>query len=156
MARHKKVAPMDDDLPALDISSLIDCTFLLLIYFLVTTTIQKREQDLDMTLPAAAPSESVPDIDPKFIKVDANGTISVGAGASQIPMDSDPDSRDLPLLTADLQSYASAAKSAGSNSRPLVQLYVDGGASQQRVIDVLNVLAGVGISNVTFTDLVDP
>jgi biopolymer transport protein ExbD len=154
MARHKKREAADEDLPALDISSLIDATFLLLIYFLVTTTIQKREQDLDMTLPAAAPSESQPDIDPKFIKVDANGAISVGAGAAQIPMDADPDVRELPLLTADLQSYASAAKSAGS--KPLVQLYVDGGANQQRVIDVLNVLAGVEITNVTFTDLVDP
>jgi biopolymer transport protein ExbD len=156
MARHKKREAADEDLPALDISSLIDATFLLLIYFLVTTTIQKRETDLDMTLPAAAPSETPPDIDPKFIKIDASGAVSVGSGAAQIPMDSDPDSRDLPLLTADLQTYASAAKSAGSNSKALVQLYVDGGASQQRVIDVLNVLAGVGITNVTFTDLVDP
>jgi biopolymer transport protein ExbD len=154
MARHKKVENLEEDQPALDISSLIDCTFLLLIYFLVTTTIQKREQDLDMTLPAAAPSESQPDIDPKFIKLDANGAIYVGAGASQIPMDTDPSVRDLPLLTADLQTYASAAKSA--DSKPLVQLYVDGGASQQRVIDVLNALAGVEITNVTFTDLVDP
>jgi len=154
MARHKKVENLEEDQPALDISSLIDCTFLLLIYFLVTTTIQKREQDLDMTLPAAAPSESQPDIDPKFIKVDANGAIYVGAGASQIPMDTDPSVRDLPLLTADLQTYASAAKSA--DSKPLVQLYVDGGANQQRVIDVLNALAGVEITNVTFTDLVDP
>jgi biopolymer transport protein ExbD len=156
MARHKKRQGLEEDLPKLDISSLIDATFLLLIYFLVTTTIQKRETDLDMTLPAAAPSETPPDIDPKFIKIDANGAVSVGAGAAQIPMDTDPDSRDLPLLTADLMSYASAAKSAGTNSKPLVQLYVDGGASQQRVIDVLNVLAGVGISNVTFTDLIDP
>jgi biopolymer transport protein ExbD len=156
MARHKKRQSLEEDLPKLDISSLIDATFLLLIYFLVTTTIQKRETDLDMTLPAAAPSETPPDIDPKFIKIDANGSVSVGAGAAQIPMDTDPDSRDLPLLTADLMSYASAAKSAGTNSKPLVQLYVDGGASQQRVIDVLNVLAGVGISNVTFTDLIDP
>lgn len=154
MARHKKVESLEEDQPALDISSLIDCTFLLLIYFLVTTTIQKRETDLDMTLPAAAPSESQPDIDPKFIKIDSNGAISVGAGASQIPMDADPSVRDLPLLTADLQTYASAAKSA--ESKPLVQLYVDGGASQQRVIDVLNALAGVEITNVTFTDLVDP
>lgn len=154
MARHKKVESLEEDQPALDISSLIDCTFLLLIYFLVTTTIQKREQDLDMTLPASAQSESQPDIDPKFIKVDASGAIYVGAGASQIPMDADPSVRDLPLLTADLQTYASAAKSA--DSKPLVQLYVDSGASQQRVIDVLNALAGVEITNVTFTDLIDP
>ncbi|WP_193212171.1 ExbD/TolR family protein [Luteolibacter marinus] len=154
MARHTKAAQQDEDTPALDISSLIDATFLLLIYFLVTTTIQKRETDLGMTLPAAAPSETPPDIDPKFISIDANGTVSVGAGAAQIPMDSDPDSRDLPLLTADLKSYASAAKMA--DSKPLVQLYVDGAAVQQRVIDVLNALASVEITNVTFTDLVDP
>ena len=153
MARHTNVESPDEDLPALDISSLIDCTFLLLIYFLVTTTIQKRETDLDMTLPAAAPTQSQPDIDPKFIKIDSNGAISVGAGASQIPMDADPSVRDLPLLTADLQTYASAAKSA--DSKPLVQLYVDGGARQQRVIDVLNALAGAQISSVTFTDLVE-
>jgi biopolymer transport protein ExbD len=72
----------------------------------------------------------------------------------RIPMDADPSVRDLPLLTADLQTYASAAKSA--DSKPLVQLYVDSGASQQRVIDVLNALAGVEITNVTFTDLIDP
>jgi biopolymer transport protein ExbD len=36
-----------------------------------------------------------------------------------------------------------------------VQLWVDGGANQQRVIDVLNALVGAGISSVTFTDLVD-
>lgn len=154
MARHKKSAAQEEDEPALDISSLIDATFLLLIYFLVTTTIQKRETDLGMTLPASAPSETPPDIDPKFIRIDANGTISVGAGSSQIPMDSDPDSRTLPLLTEDLKSYASAAKMA--DTKALVQLYVDGGASQQRVIDVLNALASVDITNVTFTDLVDP
>ena len=37
----------------------------------------------------------------------------------------------------------------------LLQVFVDGGAQQQRVIDVLNALSGVGITKVTFTDLVD-
>ena len=68
-------------------------------------------------------------------------------------MDSDPTVRDLPLLTGVLELYASAAKA--SDSKPLVQIYADGDASQQRVIDVLNALAGVKISSVTFTDLVD-
>jgi hypothetical protein len=36
--------------PALDISSLIDVCFLLLIYFLVTSTITPRETDLGMAL----------------------------------------------------------------------------------------------------------
>ena len=153
MARHKRSAKAEEDEPKLDISSLIDATFLLLIYFLVTTTIQPREQDVQMTLPAAAPSEVPPDIDPKLIKVDANGAIYVGAGASQIPMDSDPGVREVPLLEADLRSYKQAADT--TNAEALVQVFVDGGAQQQRVIDVLNALSGVGITKVTFTDLVD-
>ena len=53
MARKKIAEALEDDEPGLDISSLIDVCFLLLIYFLVTTTIQPREQDLRMSLPAA-------------------------------------------------------------------------------------------------------
>ncbi len=153
MSRHKRAERAEEDAPKLDISSLIDATFLLLIYFLVTTTIQPREQDVPMTLPAAAPSETPPEIEPKLIKVDAGGAIFVGTGAAQLPMDAD-DNRAVPLLFADLQAYSDFAKSSGQE--PLVQIYVDGGARQQRVIDVLNALAGVGITKVTFTDLVDP
>ncbi|MBB5353549.1 biopolymer transport protein ExbD [Haloferula luteola] len=153
MARHKHSESAEEDLPKLDISSLIDATFLLLIYFLVTTTIQPREQDVPMTLPAAAPSEKPPEIEPKLIKIDASGAIFVGTGAAQLAMDAD-DNRSVPLLFADLQAYSDLAKSSGQEA--LVQIYVDGSARQQRVIDVLNALAGVGITKVTFTDLVDP
>jgi len=153
MARRTHDEPLEDDEPKLDISSLIDATFLLLIYFLVTTTIQPREQDLPMNLPASAPSEEPPEIEPKFIRIDMNGAIYVGQGGAQIPMDSDPSVRDLPLLTEDLRSYSQAAEAAGTD--PLVQIYADGNAEQQRVIDVLNALAGVGIQRVTFTDLLD-
>src|SRR5690606_13023200 len=125
-----------------------DCTFLLLIYFLVCTTVQKRETDLGMTLPASVPSSEMPDIDPKLIRIDGDGIISVGAGEAQITMDTDPSVREVPLLTADLRTYAAALKA--SNQEPLVQVYVDGAASQQRVIDVLNALAGVDITKVTF------
>ncbi len=145
---------MEEDQPKLDISSLIDATFLLLIYFLVTTTIVPRESDVQMQLPAAAPSETPPEIEPKLIRIDAAGAIYVGSGAGQIPMDANADSRDVPMLFEDLKAYAASAKSA--SAEPLVQIYVDGGAKQQRVIDVLNALAGVEISKVTFTDLVDP
>lgn len=153
MARHKKAEAPPIDEPQLDISSLIDCTFLLLIYFLVTTTIQKREQDLDMMLPAAAPSTEQPPIEPMFIKVDQNGAVYVGAGPAQQLMDTDTGVRELPLLRQQLEMYSSAAKAA--DSQPLVQIYVEGDAQQQRVVDVLNALAGAQINKVTFTDLVD-
>jgi biopolymer transport protein ExbD len=149
MARHKKRQPYEDVPPALDISSLIDVCFLLLIYFLVTSTLTPKETDLQMQ-----ESTKTPDINPMFIRVDANGAIYVGTGSAQQILDTDPQDRSVPLLSSQLQLYASAAK--GADSTPLVQLYVDGNAVQQRVIDVLNSLARVEISSVTFTDLVDP
>ena len=154
MARHRKYLAEDSAEPGLDISSLIDVCFLLLIYFLVATTIQKKEVDVPLALPSSAPSDAnMPDIDPLFIKVDANGSIFTGAGSGQQILDTDPSSRALPLLTQQLNLYVTGASSGGK--KPLVQMWVDGAANQQRVIDVLNALVGAGISSVTFTDLVD-
>jgi biopolymer transport protein ExbD len=153
MARHKQYDPVEEISAELDISSLIDVTFLLLIYFLVTSAIQVRETDLGMKLPAALPGDTQPTIEPMFIKIDAAGTIFTGVGASQQALDSDTSVRSLPMLTGQLDMYASAARTA--NNTPLVQLWADSGATQQRVVDVLNALASQGIQSVTFTDLVD-
>jgi biopolymer transport protein ExbD len=68
-------------------------------------------------------------------------------------LDTDSTVREVPQLSQQLQLYVAGASSGGK--KPLVQLWVDGGANQQRVIDVLNALVGAGISSVTFTDLVD-
>ena len=154
MARHRKYQLNEEANPALDISSLIDVCFLLLIYFLVATTIQKKEVDVPLALPSSAPSDAnMPDIDPLFIKVDANGAVFTGAGSNQQLLDSDPGVRVLPMLTQQLTLYVAGASSG--DKKPLVQMWVDPGANQQRVIDVLNALVGAGISSVTFTDLVD-
>jgi biopolymer transport protein ExbD len=88
-----------------------------------------------------------------FIRIEPNGAIYTGVGASQQAMDTDVSARELPLLRGQLDMYASAARAA--NTKPLVQISADGEASQQRVIDVLNALAGVNISSVTFTDMLD-
>lgn len=153
MARHRKFEAEEEGNPALDISSLIDVCFLLLIYFIVTSTIAPRESDLGMALPSANPSTEQPEIEPLFIRIEGNGAIYTGTGASQQQMDTDVDVRELPLLRGQLDMYSSAARAA--NSKPLVQIYADGEASQQRVIDVLNALAGVNINSVTFTDLIN-
>jgi biopolymer transport protein ExbD len=68
-------------------------------------------------------------------------------------LDTDVDSRAVPMLSDLLRLYVAGANSG--DKKPLVQMWVDGGANQQRVIDVLNALVGANISSVTFTDLVD-
>jgi len=152
MARRKRTEAPEEDEPALDISSLIDVTFLLLIYFIVTTTLQKKETDLNMNLPGKAPVETQLDIPPMFIKLNNAGAVYVGTGAAEQLMDSDINVRDLPNLKSQLQLYKDA--SAATQSTPLVQVYVEDEARQQRVIDVINALAATGIKSITFTDLV--
>jgi biopolymer transport protein ExbD len=151
MARHKHYEPAEDADPALDISSLIDVCFLLLIYFLVTSTIKPKESDLDLHLASRESEEIQPHIVPLLIKVETDNTVSVGIGSTQQLLDTDPDLRELPVLCSWLDIYAAAARSAFN--QPLVQLWVADGASQQRVVDVLNALASKGIHNVAFTDL---
>lgn len=152
MARHKSAERPALSEPDLDISSLIDICFLLLIYFLVSMTIAPREQDLGMSLPVPG-GGPVARIAPMFIRVDDSGTVFTGTGMEERVMDANPESRDLPLLSSQLKLYAEAARS--SMDTPLVQILVGNGTTQQRVVDVLNALAAQQIASVTFTDLLE-
>lgn len=155
MARHKKIQAPDEDEPGLDISSLIDVCFLLLIYFLVTTQIVKKEQELSTALPAVAPSDTPPDLAPMLILLEANGSVSIKNESGVVELiESNADARKLPNLSQRLELHKSAADVA--SQKALVQIRVDGDAVQQRVTDVLNALAGAKITEITFTDLLDP
>ena len=149
MARRKQGLVPEDDEPELDISSLIDVCFLLLIYFMVTATIQPRESDLGMTLPSEAPSDTPPEISPMLIEIQDDGSIVVN---KEEPLDlaASGKRRNLPLLEQRLQIYKDGA--AAANTDPLVQVGVGSETPQQSVIDVLNSLVGLDIVKVTFTD----
>jgi biopolymer transport protein ExbD len=155
MARHKKAQPLELDEPGLDISSLIDVCFLLLIYFIVTSQIVKKEQELSTSLPSTAPSDTPPDLAPMLILLEGNGNISLQGESGIIELvESDSDARELPNLSQRLDLHKSVADTA--SQKALVQIRVAGDAVQQRVIDVLNALAGANITEITFTDINDP
>ncbi len=150
MARHKTYAASDIDQPGLDISSLIDVCFLLLIYFLVTSTILPRERDLGLDLAGIPNGQALKVIEPLYIRIEGGGEILTGRPGMLQMMDPDASVREVPLLAATLDLYATATRAA--DSTPLVQIDAADGAIQQRVIDVLNALAKAGIHSVTFTD----
>lgn len=147
--KHHGEKPTD---PGLDISSLIDVCFLLLIYFLVTSTILPPESDLDMKSPARDATQPVPqnEILPLFLRIEADGRVLSGEAPARQVLDTDIGSRDLPLLRSQLDIYSAASRAAGI--MPLVRIDADGEATQQRVIDVLNALNAAGIQSVAFTD----
>jgi hypothetical protein len=57
------------------------------------------------------------------------------------------------MLSTRIEAYVSAARLG--NGQPLVQIYVEGPAEQQRVMDVIDVLRSHRIDHLTFTDLID-
>jgi biopolymer transport protein ExbD len=59
----------------------------------------------------------------------------------------------LPVLVETLTTLRTSAEAIGS--KPVVQLWVEGGVPHQRVVDVLNALSKAGIKSVALTDLKD-
>lgn len=154
MARHKKILPPEKDEPGLDISSLIDVCFLLLIYFLVTTQIVKKEQELSTAIPSLDPLTQPVELAPLFIEVEGNGNVSIRNESGLIEViETKPEDRLLPNLLERLKLHKGAADVSGKKA--LVQIKVDGEAVQQRVTDVMNSLASAQITEITFTDLLD-
>ncbi len=147
MGRRVTLSAPPDVEPQLDMAPLIDVSFLLLIYFLVTSTIEKREADLGLTLPTENPDSSSAqvEIDQKTIVIDSEGAVVVNDDI----LDTDAGNRELPNLTSRLKMYSKAAELSGS--KPLVVVSADDSSKGQRLVDVLNALAGEGIKNVTMT-----
>ena len=88
MARKIRYRPEKEKEPELDISSLIDVSFLLLIYFLVTSTLKKKETDLSIVLPTQVPTDNPDPIDPIAIKVETDGSITYDGQAISGPSSS--------------------------------------------------------------------
>ena len=139
MAKKKRYEPEQVEDPALDISSLIDVSFLLLIYFLVTSTLEPRESDLSMEMPTDSGKASSIQIDPLKIRLTAAGQISI---ADQIMADD-------AQVEAELDRYKQLTDA--TNKKPLVIVSSDDEAKQQRFIDLMNGLAKVGITTITLS-----
>lgn len=142
----RRRAPKEED-PALDMSSLIDVSFLLLIYFLVTSTLDPKEADLGMTMPTSSGKGAAVEIDQMTIEVNSTGHIVLNDEV----LDTDAESRKVPLLLDRLRTYAESARL--TDSKPMVIIAADDAAKGQRFIDVLNALADpkVDIQNVTIS-----
>ena len=145
---HNQEDSLTLDEPMLDISSLIDVCFLLLIYFLVTTTIQPREQDLQSPVPGVTSPDKIPPIPAMLIELRQSGEVVVNPGEAAEVFDSDSESRQLPNLKGRLGSIVGM----GPSSTPRVMLRVHNEVKQQRYIDVLNCLAAAGISDIAIQD----
>ena len=137
--------------PELDISSLVDVAFLLLIYFLVTSTLRPDETDLSIVLPSQVPNENPLDIDPIAIVIGPDGSVTYNE--EPIPLSGGSGADRLPDLRQRLKAYKDLAD--GTNQEAMVTVKADDDGKTQRFIDVVNALASVKIKNVTMTGFRD-
>ena len=150
MARKRRHRLEEASEPVLDISSLIDVSFLLLIYFIVTSTIQRREQDLGLVLPSdSEPTDA--ETKPMPIKISKAGEVIIYPAdpSAKETVESDPDARELPNLLESLIVYKEGASL--SKGGPIVILIPEDTAKSQRFMDVLNCLAKAKITQVTLS-----
>lgn len=139
--RRKRVGEKQFESVTVDMSSLVDLSFLLLVFFLVTTTLLAKEQDL----PMAVPTEGMPgDTKPITIRVEADDRVVLHPGQTfQEEVAGSATGHDLEGLKERL-----AMLRLGNRG---VQLDVMDGASYQRFVDVLSCLRGEGWDEVGIT-----
>ncbi len=120
--------------PNVNLTSLIDVVFLLLIFFMVSTTFQK-DKHINLTLPQAEKGKSQTQADQIFVSVDSQGAYSVNSRA---------------LVKNDAKTLELAIESLGfsDKSTPLI-ISADAQASHQSVVTVMDVSARLGFSKVS-------
>ncbi len=127
----------------LQIGPLIDVVFLLLIYFILTSSLKSPEGDLGIALPGSqAISETINMPDEQMIEITADGDINLNNNL--FPSNG---GRNLPELVTLLQRYKSASDAA--NNKAMITIQAENTTQYQRVIDVLNACAQADIKHVT-------
>lgn len=140
-----KAPPFESEEPDVNVAALIDMTFLLLIYFMVSATLHRSEADLGIRLPGMVQqAQNVVMEDEQTIEIQKTGRIVLNGQEFDAP-----DSVDLPELVTTLVRYRQASEA--SKNPPLVTIWAEDETLHQRVVDVMNACAGAGIKNLTFT-----
>ena len=122
---------LEDEELSVDMAPLIDCVFLLLIFFLVATTLKKIDRELPLTLPDSAASMEVQQPDEfSVIGIDREGNFYLDG--TPVP---------LGMLQSELRSKAQA------NPQVKLRLDADKDVAFSKVMQVLDILRFEGLSN---------
>ena len=139
-----KLKRMDDIKAEVDMTPMIDCVFLLLVFFMVSTTFNKQEADISFALPGTAEQSDAVEIpDEQIIQITEAGNVFLNDLEYDRPTDP-----NMPELIKTLELFR---KTAEANKVPaMITIAPDDNVKQQRVVDVLNACTAAKIANVTF------
>ena len=128
----------------IDMTPMIDCTFLLLVFFMVGSTLHRQEADISFSLPGVAEqSESVEIPDEQIIEILPDGNVML----NDLQYDKAGDAT-LPELTETLKRFKETADA--NKVEAMITIAPAAQVKQQRVVDVLNACAVAKIKYVTF------
>jgi len=128
----------------LQIAPLIDVVFLLLIYFMVTASLIKKEGDIPFLLPANIPAEEIVELPIEvLIEIQANGIVEVEGRRFAV------EDRLLNELVMQLAQLKAIAKT--QNAPFSVNLLPSAETIHDRVIDVMDACAAAGVKNLSFS-----
>jgi biopolymer transport protein ExbD len=132
----------------LQIAPLIDVVFLLLIYFMVTASLIKKEGDVAFMLPAAPSDSQVVELPVEvIIQVDEDGVVEVeGQRFSK-------DDRELEHLITHIEGSKQIA--INQNSRFFVNILPNKNAVHSRIIDVMDACAAAKVKSLSFSKATD-
>lgn len=120
--------------PEVNLTPLIDVVFLMLIFFMVSTTFEK-ESAIKIDLPRASQSETTKDDKAVEITINARGEYFINRASL---LNRDPDT-----LKAAIIKYAGS-----DNNRPFI-IRADANAPHQSVVTVLDVAGQLGFSRIS-------
>lgn len=142
MPRLRRRPPVRPQVP---IAPMIDCVFLLLIYFMVSASLQRQEADISFELPGTvAQADPVEMPDEQIIEVRADGQAIVNEYAYDRPADS-----RYTELTAMLTRFREAAEA--SRTEASVTIAPDDSTAHEFIVKVMDACAAAGIEATRFS-----
>ena len=128
----------------LPIAPMIDVVFLLLIYFMVSSTIQKQEADVSFSLPGTLQQDESLNIpDEQIILLSADGQASVNDFAYDAP-----EQTRFAQLAKMLTRFKQASEANQVEAR--ITIAPDDATPHQMIVKVMDACAFAGIDSVTF------
>ena len=142
-----------EDVDEVDLTPMIDVTFLLLIYFMVTTMLKQPEAELSIQLPGKPKSSDVTPMEMLNVRIGDEGQIYLNGSEIEDGLD-----LEMPDLVANLKTQKGMRDqliSSGAKTKQEAELKVQIESStlalHQASISVLNACSSAGVDKITFS-----
>ncbi|NNE37187.1 MAG: biopolymer transporter ExbD [Gammaproteobacteria bacterium] len=123
----------------LNITPLVDVVFLLLIFFMVSTTFD-RKSEINISLPRASEAMKEVNTDIVNISVDEKGSIFID---------------DIPLVNSQLGTIREAlGRTVEGINEPAIVINADENTTHQTIVKILDAARQLSLSRVTFATLI--